>query len=212
MDSESVTLEALSTWCQVHLGSGVDALLFDAGFATRVHGLRLSDGREVVVRVRPYTPRLRGTAAVHAQLWQNGFACPQPLVALEPYGALWISAESLVRGGHVLADEPDAPELYASALANLVSRAPAPEQVPSLVPPPGMVKVGPHRTWFVAAIGARGYRPQPAAVAEVAAGCRTGGARATPNVLRATCCRSRRLVVAESALEGSSAARRVRLG
>jgi FMN phosphatase YigB (HAD superfamily) len=140
VDSETVTLEALSTWCQVHLGSGVDALLFDAGFATRVHGLRLSDGREVVVRVRPFTPRLRGTAAVHAHLWQNGFACPQPLVALEPYGALWISAESLVRGGHVLAEEPNAPELYASALANLVSRAPAPEQVPSLVPPPGWLR------------------------------------------------------------------------
>jgi hypothetical protein len=53
---------------------------------------------------------------------------------LEPSELLWISAESLVRGGYLLADEPDAPELYAAALADLVTRAPAPEQVPELVP------------------------------------------------------------------------------
>src|SRR5205823_6309396 len=107
---------------------------------TRVIGLRLRDGREVVVKVRPYAPRLRGAVAVHAYLWKAGFPCPRPLVALEPCGALWISAESLVRGGNVLADEPDAPELYAGALADLVSRAPAPEQVPVLVPPPAWLR------------------------------------------------------------------------
>lgn len=133
-------VDALSTWCQVHLGSRVDALLFEAGFATRVFGLRLCDGREVVLKIRPYTPRLSGAAAVHAHLWQAGFPCPQPLVALEPYGALWISAESLVRGGDVLADDPDAPEFYAMALADLVCRAASAGQVPDLVPPPAWLQ------------------------------------------------------------------------
>ena len=136
LGSEAIALDALSKWCQVHLDSGVDTLLFEEGFATRVIALRLRDGRDVVVKVRPYTPRLRGAVAVHACLWKAGFPCPRPLVMLEPFGLLWISAESLVRGGDVLADEPDAPELYAAALADLVTRAPSPETVPELVPPP----------------------------------------------------------------------------
>jgi len=65
---------------------------------------------------------------------------PTALVAVQPYGALWISAESLVRGGDVLADDPDAPELYASVLADLVSRAPTPEQMPDLVPSPAWLR------------------------------------------------------------------------
>jgi hypothetical protein len=69
-DPGGVSVQALSSWCQVRLGSHVDALLFEAGFGTRVYALRLRDSREVVVKVRPYTARLRGTAAVHAHLWQ----------------------------------------------------------------------------------------------------------------------------------------------
>jgi hypothetical protein len=55
--SEAIALDALSKWCQVHLDSGVDTLLFEEGFATRVIALRLRDGRDVVVKVRPYTHR-----------------------------------------------------------------------------------------------------------------------------------------------------------
>jgi hypothetical protein len=38
---EAIALDALSKWCEVHLDSGVDALLFEEGFATRVIALRL---------------------------------------------------------------------------------------------------------------------------------------------------------------------------
>ena len=123
LGSEAIALDALSKWCQVHLDSGVDTLLFEEVFATRVIALRLRDGRDVVVKVRPYTPRLRGAVAVHACLWKAGFPCPRPLVMLEPFGLLWISAESLVRGGDVLADEPDAPELYARGLGGVQSHS-----------------------------------------------------------------------------------------
>jgi hypothetical protein len=34
------------------------------------NGLRLRDGREVVVKVRPSTPRLAGCAVVHRALWR----------------------------------------------------------------------------------------------------------------------------------------------
>jgi hypothetical protein len=211
-DSETVALDALSTWCEVHLGPGVDALLFEAGFATRVIGLRLRDRREVVLKVRPHTPRLRGAAAVHACLWNAGFPCPRPLVALEPFESMWISAESLVRGGDVLADELDAPELYAAALAALVTRAPATEQVPALEPPPAWLHWDHAETWHLATLGSRACGPQCAAVALIATGCRAAGACATARVLGPVRCRSRRLVVSKPALDGPAAACRVRLG
>jgi Phosphotransferase enzyme family len=131
-----VNLEGLSGWCETHLHSGIDAPIFQTGFATRVFGVRLHDGREVVLKLRSYTQRLRGTAAVHTHLWKATFPCPELLVSPTPFASAWISAESLVSGGHVLTDDREAPELYAEALADLVARAPAPDQLPELLPPP----------------------------------------------------------------------------
>jgi hypothetical protein len=50
-----------------------------------VTGLRLADGREVVVKVRSPAPRLRGCVAVQAALAGAGFPCPRPLA-----GPAWL--------------------------------------------------------------------------------------------------------------------------
>ena len=127
----------VSDWCRRHLGSPVDNVLFETGFASQVLGLRLADGQEVVVKVRAFSPRIPAAVMVQRQLCCAGFPCPRPLTDLMPLGEQWISAESLVLGGAPLrADHAEAPELYAAALAELIRLAPAPDTLPTLLPPP----------------------------------------------------------------------------
>jgi hypothetical protein len=79
-----VGMDALAVWCKRWLGAPPAAQLFEAGYLSMVKGLRLADGREVVVKVRPRGSRLAGCAVVHRALWTAGFPCPEPLVDLQP--------------------------------------------------------------------------------------------------------------------------------
>jgi len=134
----SVGTDALAEWCTRWLGAPPAAELFGTGYLSAVNGLRLTDGREVVVKVRPSMPRLAGCAVVHRALWKVGFPCPEPLVDLQPLNGYAASAEVLVPGS----DEPPKDELAAhsaAALAHLVELAPSPGSVPSLTPSPSWV-------------------------------------------------------------------------
>ena len=135
MTTDEVTAK-LSEWCQRWLDSPVEHLLFETGFASQVFGVRLSDAREVVIKVRRFTPRLVGAASVQRQMWAAGFPCPQPLVGPTECGGSWISAEMRVAGGAPLVDDAEAPELHAAALAEFMRLAPHGGVLPALVPPP----------------------------------------------------------------------------
>jgi Phosphotransferase enzyme family len=146
-------MDALADWCTRWLGARLAAKLFEAGNLSAVTGLRLTDGREVVVKVRPSMPRLAGCAAVHRALWRAGFPCPEPLVDLEPLTGFAASAEVLFQD----ADEPRGGELpapsaggfsasglstavlSAGGLARLAELAPDPGSVPGLTPSPSWV-------------------------------------------------------------------------
>jgi hypothetical protein len=134
----TVGTDALADWCARWLGAPPAAELFTAGYLSAVTGLRLTDGREVVVKVRPSGSRLAGCAVVHRALWRAGFPCPEPLVDLQPLNGYAASAEVLVPG----VDEPpkcDVAALSAAALARLVELAPSAGTVPSLMPSPSWV-------------------------------------------------------------------------
>ena len=89
-------MDALAVWCKRWLGSPPAAELFEAGHLSTVKGLRLADGREVVVKVRPYAVRLAGCAVVHRALWVAGFPCPESLVDMQPLDGYAATAETLV--------------------------------------------------------------------------------------------------------------------
>jgi Phosphotransferase enzyme family len=134
----SVGADALAEWCTRWLGAPPAAVLFETGHLSAVTGLRLGDGREVVVKVRPSIPRLAACAAVHRELWSAGFPCPEPLVDLQPLNGYAASAEVLVQD----ADEPPGDGLAAAsagALARLVELAPVRGSVPSLAPSPSWI-------------------------------------------------------------------------
>lgn len=55
----AVRMDALAVWCRRWLGAPPAAELFEVGYLSTVKGLRLADGREVVVKVRPPRPSAR---------------------------------------------------------------------------------------------------------------------------------------------------------
>lgn len=62
----------LGDWCGEHLGSTPGEILFTTGHLSYVVGLRLADGRGVVVKVRPPRPELAACAMIHQGLWEAG--------------------------------------------------------------------------------------------------------------------------------------------
>ena len=129
-------MDALAVWCRRWLGAPPAAQLFEAGYLSTVTGLRLADGREVVVKVRPRGSRLDGCAVVHRALWTAGFPCPEPLVDLQPLDGYAATAETLVPDAGEPPPESELAALSAAALARLVQLAPDPGSVPSLAPSP----------------------------------------------------------------------------
>lgn len=129
----------LDQWCERALGSRPAEVLFATGHLSRVLGIRLSDGRDVVVKIRPAAPRIAGCVAVQRALWAAGFPCPEVLAGPLPYGPETATAETLVPGGDVLGVESDGVERYAGLLARFIALAPAPDALPTLVPNPPWV-------------------------------------------------------------------------
>ncbi|CAL9333577.1 hypothetical protein [Streptomyces sp. Tu 3180] len=125
---------AVSDWCLEHLGCPVAARTLTAGNLSAVHGLRLADGREVVLKVRDDDTRLEACAWVHRRTWQAGFPCPEPL----PLGGKVAGAETSPPAGE--APEPaDAPRLFAGLLADFVTCAKDFGPQPLLRPAPAWV-------------------------------------------------------------------------
>jgi hypothetical protein len=119
---------AQSQWCLQRLGSEPEEVLFEAGYLSQVIGLRLTDGREVVVKVRAWQERLIGCGQVQHSLSAGGFPAPRLLVPPERLGRLGVSAEALIHGGALLAAERDSAARFAEALAVLVRTPPTPRR------------------------------------------------------------------------------------
>lgn len=129
-----VTEAGLDAWCVRWLGSGVAETLFTKAHLSTVTGVRLTDGRGVVVKVRPAAARLAVCTGVQQALWQAGFPCPRPLLGPLPFDGFAASVEELVPGGELLEIDGDAVTSYAGLLARLVAQAPA-LRVPAMLAP-----------------------------------------------------------------------------
>src|ERR1022692_4947575 len=126
----------LAAWCLANLGARPVRVHFQQTHLSVVTGLRLADGRNVVVKARPGMARQHGCLEVQRHLWQAGFPCPQPLAGPAPLGALEAVAEAHVPGGTQLAPGPGYAGAFAAALAGLIRLAPPVSAVPALEPPP----------------------------------------------------------------------------
>lgn len=139
--------DELSRWCATELGAAPTRVLFRSGHLSVVTGLLLSDGRSVVVKLRPDAARVAGCIEVQRRLHAAGYPCPEPLAGPSALGSMVASAETLIAGGTQLDRGGDQPERCAAALADLVAAAPAPGTVPSIEPPPPWAWPSPDAQW-----------------------------------------------------------------
>lgn len=134
--ADAVDPARLTQWCMEHLGSPPTDEIFRSGHLSVVVGLRLADGREVVVKVRPESPRIAACLDVQGRLFQAGYPCPQPLTGAAAFGEDVATAEAYVPGGALLPSAEDAARAFAEAFARLIMLAPRPAEVSTLDPPP----------------------------------------------------------------------------
>ncbi|WP_370965355.1 phosphotransferase [Amycolatopsis sp. cg9] len=122
----------IAAWCAAHLGSTPVGVLFERRSLSDVTGLRLADGREVVVKSRAADGRAGACVAAQEHLADRGFPCPRPLTAVTVAGGLAVHAEEYRPGGEVLrGDTPDVAVRYAAVFARLLA-----ELAEVRVPPP----------------------------------------------------------------------------
>ena len=91
--------DALAAWCVRWLGAQPTRVLFEVVHLSRVTGLQLADGREVVIKARPPANRIQACVHVQRHLWAAGSPCPEPLAGPHPLGTLTATAETFVPGG-----------------------------------------------------------------------------------------------------------------
>jgi hypothetical protein len=109
--AQAVDPARLTQWCVEQLGSPPEDEIFRSGYLSVVIGLRLVDGREVVVKVRPDSPRIAACIEVQRRVFQAGYPCPQPLTGAAPFGDDVATAEAYVPGGAMLPSADDAARL-----------------------------------------------------------------------------------------------------
>jgi hypothetical protein len=112
---------AVDAFCRTHLAAAVGDVLFRATSVGVVYGVRLNDGRRVVIKAHQPREAAQALEAVHrvqAHLHREGFPCPAPLVAPTTLINGLAVAEELVDAGDFRdTHEPGYRRLMAEALA-----------------------------------------------------------------------------------------------
>jgi hypothetical protein len=114
----------VDSWCRAQLGAVPAEPLFVVSHLSEVVGVRLADGREVVVKRRPDEAG-RTQICVRAQrlLAEQGFPCPLPLTGVVVADRFAVHAELFLEGGEIeTEDTPEAAAQSAVLLADLVCR------------------------------------------------------------------------------------------
>lgn len=135
----SSIVAAVDAFCRARLGSGIASYEFYSVGVGSTHGLRLTDGRRVVVKVHRATTDVAHLAAVHmvqGHLAAAGFPAPQPLVGPAPLAnGIAVAEELYDRGVWEDAHEPEIRKLVAGGLAWQI------ELCQSLVDLPGLESI-----------------------------------------------------------------------
>jgi hypothetical protein len=127
----------LPAWCLDHLGGEPAGVLFQVQQVSMVFGLRLADGRDVVVKARADDGRAVSCVAAQARLARRGFPCPRPLTPVARAGELAVHAEEFRPGGEVLrGDSPDVAARYAAVFAWVMTELADVTVAPPLPNPP----------------------------------------------------------------------------
>src|SRR4051794_35595123 len=94
-----VTLSVgVRAWIEATFGSPVADELFAVGHLSQVTGVRLTDGRELVVKARAGVERARACIAGQLALHVDGFPCPRPISEVSEVEGMAVHAEEYQPG------------------------------------------------------------------------------------------------------------------
>jgi hypothetical protein len=85
-------------WIETTFGTSIAEELFAVSHLSEVVGVRLNDGAEIVVKVRPGVRRARACVAGQAALRRDGFPCPRPLKGVDEVEGLAVHGEEYEPG------------------------------------------------------------------------------------------------------------------
>lgn len=128
-------LPSVASWVTATVGP-IAERLFDVSHLSSVTGLRLADGRRVVVKVRGGVERAQACVAGQKALQEDGFPAPAPLSPVVEIEALAVHVEEFVAGTrHSVTATESGADALATLLADLVVRSrrlhlPPPEPPP----------------------------------------------------------------------------------
>jgi hypothetical protein len=119
--------EELTSFCAVRLGSGVEETFYCALSVGAAFGLRLRDGRRIMLKAhlpdRTF-PFLEAVYRVQRHLFAQGFPCPAPITGPLPFGHGFATVESFVdEGEHADAHQPEIRRSMARALVRMIELA-----------------------------------------------------------------------------------------
>jgi hypothetical protein len=111
----------VSPWCTRVLGSSLAEVLFVESAMSEVYGVRLADGRSVVVKSRSAElPRVQSCLRVQRSVAASGFPCPAPLSDVSMHEGNAVHAEEYLPGGETMrGDGADEAVKFAVVLAEL---------------------------------------------------------------------------------------------
>jgi Ser/Thr protein kinase RdoA (MazF antagonist) len=122
----------LPAWCVDHLGAEPAGVLFELRQISTVVGVRLADGRDVVVKSREDDGRAAACVAAQLSLAERGFPCARPLTPSVAVGDMAVHAEEFRPDGEVLEGDTRAVAVrYGAVFARLMA-----ELADVSVPPP----------------------------------------------------------------------------
>jgi hypothetical protein len=123
IDPAAIAAE-VDRFCRAELGSGVDRYEFYATSVCGVHGVRLDDGRGVVIKVHRAgadTTHLEAVHSVQRHLAAAGYPAPEPVLGpARLAGGVAVVDELLDRSGWRDAHDPAVRKLVAAALARQI--------------------------------------------------------------------------------------------
>jgi hypothetical protein len=149
----------LDAFCQQDLGAAVADVLFYESSIGAVCGLRLQDGRRVVVKVHQPSHTLeflQAVVRVQRYLLTHDYPCTKPLLDPRPLANGLATIEEFVdEGEYCQADEPAVRRSMAEMLAWLIQLTGTPEAIPGVWPslfdrrlPAGVTWPTPHSKLF----------------------------------------------------------------
>ncbi|HVU67531.1 MAG TPA: phosphotransferase [Ktedonobacteraceae bacterium] len=122
-EAEEIT-GLIDAFCQQALGAAVAEYLFYESSIGAVCGVRLVDGRRVVVKVHQASRSpdfLRAVTRVQHYLCERGYPCPRPLLAPQPLARGTATVEELIdEGSYRQASDPSIRRAMAEMLAWLL--------------------------------------------------------------------------------------------